>query len=94
VLNSGPLLITAAHSSARGRHDPLFSSLDAAAFDQCLQSGRQRAEVVNIDVDEGRRLEVTGTPNFFINGRRLPGAEPLATCERMVDSELTRKAGP
>ena len=65
--------------------------LGTAAFDQCLGSGKQAAEV-NSDVQDGLRLKVEGTPTFFINGRRLAGAEPLAAFQKIIDSELARKS--
>ena len=38
----------------------------------------------------GQRLDVTGTPTFFINGRVLTGAQPLEAFARMIDDELAR----
>jgi len=67
--------------------------LDAAAFGQCLDSGKHGAEV-NRDIEDGTRLGVTGTPTFFINGRQLVGAQPLAAFQKIIDSELARKPGP
>lgn len=33
-------------------------------------------------------LGVHGTPTFFVNGRKISGAQPLATFEAIVDAEL------
>lgn len=52
--------------------------LDVSAFVQCVTSGKYQAAVQQ-DVDEGRRLGVTGTPAFLINGRMLTGAQSLET---------------
>jgi protein-disulfide isomerase len=65
--------------------------LDGAAFAQCLDSGRQAAEVGK-DLEEGARLGVTGTPSFFINGRSLEGAQPFTAFQKLIDSELQQKA--
>ncbi len=65
--------------------------LDAAAFAQCLDGGTQAAEVSK-DLEEGGRLGVTGTPAFFINGRALEGAQPATAFQKIIDSELQRKA--
>jgi protein-disulfide isomerase len=35
------------------------------------------------------RLHVRGTPTFFVNGRRIGGAQPLPTFERVIDEELS-----
>jgi protein-disulfide isomerase len=59
------------------------------AFDQCMASGKYRTSVQK-DVNEGQRLGVTGTPTFFVNGRVLTGALPIAGFTRMIDDELSR----
>ena len=66
--------------------------LDLATFDRCLAEGAHRATVQR-DLDEGRRLGITGTPAFFINGRPLTGAQPLEVFVRVVEEELARVAG-
>jgi protein-disulfide isomerase len=66
--------------------------LDRAAFDRCLTERAHRATVER-DLDEGRRLGITGTPAFFINGRALIGAQPLEAFVRVVEEELARVAG-
>jgi protein-disulfide isomerase len=66
--------------------------LEASAFNQCLDSGKHAAAVTS-DMQEGARLGVKGTPTFFVNGRRVVGAQPLPNFRKIVDSELTKKAG-
>jgi len=36
------------------------------------------------------RFGVRGTPGFFINGRFLAGAQPLASFKRIIDQELAK----
>lgn len=67
--------------------------LDAAAFNQCLDSGKYAAEWQK-DVDEGSSYGVTGTPAFFINGRLLSGAQPLEAFTTVIDEELARAQPP
>lgn len=38
----------------------------------------------------GAALHVRGTPTFFVNGRKVGGAQPLATFEAVIAEELTR----
>ena len=45
---------------------------------------------VDDDSAEAARLGVRGTPAFFINGRFLSGAQPLANFKKMIDEELAR----
>ena len=65
------------------------AGLDIASFNECVVSGKHQAAVQK-DVDEGKRLELTGTPTFFINGRVLTGAQPLEAFVRVIDDELAR----
>lgn len=36
----------------------------------------------------GSKLRVTGTPTFFVNGKRVSGAQPYATFDKVVSHEL------
>lgn len=65
--------------------------LDAATFDQCLDSGKHTA-AVDKDFQEGAGLGLTGTPSFFINGKQIVGAQPLAAFQKVVDGELAKVA--
>ena len=65
------------------------SGLDMAAFEKCVASGKSQT-AVHKEIDEGRKLGVTGTPGFFINGRFLSGAQPLEAFVRVIDDELAR----
>jgi protein-disulfide isomerase len=63
--------------------------LDIPTFDACLSSGKHQATVQK-DVDQGKRLGLTGTPTFFVNGRPLIGAQPLDAFTRVIDDEVAR----
>jgi protein-disulfide isomerase len=63
--------------------------LDAALFDACLDSHEMKA-AVKIDQEMAERVTATGTPAFFINGRKISGAQPLDAFRRLVDEELKR----
>jgi predicted DsbA family dithiol-disulfide isomerase len=67
--------------------------LDAAAFGQCLDSGRY-AGLVRKDVELGARYGVSGTPAFFVNGRPLVGAQPFESFAQVIDDELQRLGVP
>jgi len=47
---------------------------------------------VNADVAQAGKLGVTGTPGFFVNGRFLSGAQPLAAFKKLIDEELAKKS--
>ena len=61
--------------------------LDEEQFATCLDSAATRAEVEQ-DYLDGLDLGVTGTPTFFINGNRVPGAIPLDIFEKVIDQLL------
>jgi protein-disulfide isomerase len=64
--------------------------IERAAFAECLDSGRFREDLER-DMSEGRSLGVTGTPTFFINGRRLVGSQPVEVFREAVRAALGDK---
>jgi protein-disulfide isomerase len=61
--------------------------LDTEQFQRDYQSVETATRVAQ-DMNEARRLGVTGTPGFFVNGRFLSGARPYESFEAMVDAAL------
>lgn len=61
--------------------------LDKKKFDKCLDSGEKR-DSVKRDYDEGVSKGVSATPTFFINGKKLVGAQPFEKFKAVIDSEL------
>lgn len=61
------------------------ASLDRAAFQQCLSSGAARAEVKS-DAEAAARAGATSTPNFYIEGGILVGAQPASVFGPILDS--------
>ena len=61
--------------------------LDGAAFDACLDSGQGAARVKQ-DTEEASRLGVSGTPTFFLNGRKIVGARPFAQFKADIEAAL------
>jgi len=50
--------------------------------------------VIQRDMDLATNVNVTGTPAFFVNGRRLPGgAAPLDAFSTLIDEELAKAEG-
>jgi protein-disulfide isomerase len=98
-------------------HDRLFASqqtldqwkahaeavgLDAAKFEECLNSGRRAADVRK-DMAQARTAGVTGTPAFFLAYTdpksakvttvvRLSGAQPFAAFKAAIDKLLAEPA--
>jgi len=63
--------------------------LDADQFEACVDQEKYHDRVLQ-DLEEAMNFGVTGTPTFFINGRKLSGAQPLPAFQRIIDEELSR----
>lgn len=62
--------------------------LDTVQFETCVDEGVYAAEV-QTDLEEGQRAGVTGTPAFFINGRKVEGAQPFSIFQQIIGDELS-----
>lgn len=85
-------------------HDLIFAGQGVIRRDDLIQKATQlgldvKRFIADIDGDrfqkiladdkaEAARLGVTGTPTFFVNGRQMVGAWPLAEYKKLVESEL------
>lgn len=61
--------------------------LDLSRFASCLHNDETLARVQQ-DVVAAQAAGVRGTPTFFINGKPLIGAQPLAKFEEMIAAQL------
>jgi protein-disulfide isomerase len=59
-------------------------------FEKCLQSGQFREQIAQ-DLQAGLKLGITSTPTFFINGRPLVGAQPVASFQALIDTLLAQQ---
>lgn len=64
-------------------------SLDTAKFKSCLESDKYK-KAVDDDTAAGSKIQVDGTPAFFVNGYRLTGAQPFSEFERVIEEELKK----
>ena len=65
--------------------------LHQSPFEACMKENRYRDEVLK-DLRDGLQLGVTSTPTFFINGRPLVGARPLADFQTIIDPLLSTRS--
>lgn len=63
--------------------------LDAARVGAAL-AGKKHLSVIEEDQDLADDVQASGTPHFFINGRRLVGAQPREKFEAVIDEELAK----
>jgi protein-disulfide isomerase len=63
--------------------------LDRKRFEAALNTAKYKPQI-DADIAEANGLGASGTPAFFINGRFLSGAKPLAEFVSVINAELTR----
>lgn len=61
--------------------------LQEEIFAECMNSHRFNQEVIK-DLQDGMALGITSTPTFFVNGRPLIGAHPIADFQKLIDPLL------
>lgn len=62
-------------------------SLNTDVFSQCLDSEKYKS-LVKKDFEEGQAAGVSGTPAFFVNGKKIVGAQPFSAFKTLIDKEL------
>jgi protein-disulfide isomerase len=65
------------------------SKVDKDKFTTCYDSKASLPQI-KTDMADGQSVGVTGTPAFFINGRRISGAQPFESFKAVIDDELQR----
>lgn len=63
--------------------------IDKGKFKSCLESG-QFKERVAADLKKASEYRVGATPTFFVNGRRVVGAQPFERFKTIIDKELSK----
>lgn len=63
------------------------AGLDDAKFVECFDSKAAQTKV-DKDLEEAAAVGANSTPTFFINGRRLEGAQPFENFKSIIDQEL------
>lgn len=61
--------------------------MDGTRFDACLAK-QENINLLQKQVQRGASLGVNGTPTFFINNKKIVGAQPIAVFEEIIDAEL------
>ena len=87
-------------------HDKLFemqpkledADLEKAASELGLNVDKVKAAIkdhkykkeIDADAELGDDVQASGTPHFFINGRRLVGAQPFEKFQKVIDEEIKK----
>ena len=65
------------------------AGLDAAAYAKCIDENAH-AKDIDADMASAEEAATSSTPTFFVNGRLLQGAMPIAQFRDVIDDELAR----
>ena len=76
-----PAWLAAIAAASGADRDRFLHSLTAETYSTAVQEA----------IALGEELGVNGTPTFFINGRKIPGAPPYEVFAQMIEEELARK---
>ncbi len=63
--------------------------LNVAKFDKCVDSSATKKLVLQ-DQEMAERIKASGTPAFYINGRKVSGAQPFSAFKKVIDEELAK----
>jgi protein-disulfide isomerase len=63
--------------------------LDVGKFKAALDSGAGKAQI-EADKKVAAQVGANGTPNFYIDGRNLVGAQPFDEFKKLIDDEIQR----
>ncbi len=64
--------------------------LDFGKWKAALEAHKDKAQIDD-DMKIGTSVGAQGTPTFFINGKKLVGAQPFEQFKALIDSELAKK---
>jgi protein-disulfide isomerase len=63
--------------------------LDMGKFKAALDSHSGKAKV-DADLAAGKQIGVQGTPNFYVDGRNIQGAQPYEEFKKVIDDEIKK----
>jgi protein-disulfide isomerase len=63
--------------------------LDVTKFKEASAKGKYK-DIIEVDQNLADDMNASGTPHFFINGRRLVGAQPFEKFKEVIDEEMKK----
>ena len=63
---------------------------DKGKWDECFKNPGAKYPLIDANIESGMKVGITGTPGFFINGRRISGALPYEEFKRIIDDEISK----
>ena len=65
------------------------AGIEWSAANKAIKNGKY-SRLIDASSELAEEVEARGTPHFFVNGRRVPGAQPLHVFESVIDQELAK----
>ena len=65
------------------------AGLDAARAMAAVKANKHQ-QAIDADIDLADDVQASGTPHFFVNGRRLVGAQPVDAFKKLIDEEMVK----
>ena len=65
--------------------------LDLAKYDADVKS-QVTNSIINADIAEGQKLDITGTPSFLIDGKKIENPRNLEAFTKLIDEAIAAKA--
>ncbi len=59
------------------------------AFKECLEDDKI-AQVIEKDIEQGKKVGVNSTPTFFVNGQMINGAQDIEVFSEIIDEEFKK----
>jgi len=50
-------------------------------------------DLINADMAAGTKLNITGTPTFFLDGKQIQVSESVSSFQSLINAEIAKKAG-
>jgi protein-disulfide isomerase len=79
--------ITKENLTAKTQDLATAAGMDAAKLEECLE-GKKTLDAVKADQSEAAAVGVNSTPTFFVNGRRVQGAQSADSFKQAIDQAL------
>ena len=64
--------------------------LNQNQYEECLNSPQKSLVQIEENYRSGEKLGVTGTPSYFVNGRKIDGAVPYENFKDIFEEELSK----
>jgi len=69
-----------------------LGDIPEAKFKMCQESKQSEDAILKIAMEATNKLQVTGTPTFFINGEEISGFRPYSVFKEVIEKKIAEKS--